>query len=137
MGKEIVDLEPYISGEKKMFKKCDHKDCEERQDITKDYIHVETQNNKRRKDYKEFDTGCDEIVLFLGGWYCKTHRWDTCWVCKYCHDAQFKDYFSLCVHEIICSNLKQKPDEENAWNWFRSFDWSKAEEQRLTKGGKC
>lgn len=43
MGRVIIDLTPYISGEKKMFKKCDHKGCEENKDITKDYIICETQ----------------------------------------------------------------------------------------------
>lgn len=126
MGRELVDLEPYISGKKKMMKKCDHKDCEENQDITKDYIHVETLNNKRRTEYEDFNPACDELVLFLGGWYCETHRWDTHWICKYCHDAKFKDNWDLSIHELICSNKPK--DGENLWGWFRRIDWSNMKE---------
>lgn len=125
MGKEIIDLEPYILGKKQMMKKCDHKDCENNKEITDEYIRVEKLNNKRRETYKDFNPGCDELVLFLGGWYCETHRWDTCWVCKYCHDAKFKDDWDLSIHEVICSN---KPKDMNLWDWFRTADWSKIRE---------
>lgn len=71
-GKELIkedttpiDLEPYISGKKKMGMKCrgyDNSGCGKTIDITKEYIQCETQNNIRKKapDYR---SACDELVI--------------------------------------------------------------------------
>lgn len=129
MGKQIIDLEPYISGGKKMSKKCDHEGCKERKDITKEYIDVETQNNERRKTFPDFNPACDELFLFLGGWYCEEHIWDGFHgVCKYCHNAKFLNDWDCSIHQLVCSKKDQIPKDMNWWEWFKSVDWSKTTE---------
>lgn len=126
MGKQIIDLEPYRDGKKKMMITCSHKGCKEQKDITKEYIQVEEQNNKRRKSLGEkFEIGSDELAIYLMGWSCKEHIWDKHWICQYCEKARFLDDFDNVVHEVICKEMQNKPKDENAYDYLRRIDWRK------------
>lgn len=74
--REPIDLEPYKKGERKMMNKCDR--CEEKKDMTEDFIMIETQNNLR-KESPDYNAGTDELV-FLG------------WICRDCKDKEHQEY---------------------------------------------
>lgn len=131
MGKEIIDLKQYEDGKKKMMITCSHKGCNEKKDITKEYISVEKQNNIRRKSLGDkFDPACDELIIYGLGYKCEEHRWDQCWVCKYCNDAKFMSDWDLSIHQLVCSKKKLIPQEMNWWEWFRKINWGKMDEYK-------
>lgn len=68
---DLIDLEPYKKGEKKMMFECSHKGCKIDVDITKEYISMETQNNIR-KQVEGYNPACDKLYIFTR--YCEEHK---------------------------------------------------------------
>ena len=68
---DVVDLEPYENGDKKMMYRCSHGGCDGKIDITKEYIGMEEQNNIR-KQAPDYNPACDKLYIFTR--YCEEHK---------------------------------------------------------------
>lgn len=68
---DLIDLEPYRNGERKIRMGCSHDGCSNKIDITKDYITMEEQNNIR-KQVEGYNPACDKLYIF--GRDCEEHQ---------------------------------------------------------------